>query len=343
MMSFTNRFAQMIVVAVIFGTTLPLTVLGVSAHNFAGKSLSLPPEIEEVVLGTTFNSQDPCKIDAPISEPYRFPSGITEIAFLMRVDPSKVTSYSVTVPSFGSPDTNPSPPECNTGDSYGIIIRRGDRGVLPDGLYQLKIKVNNNDNPVLTISLIIGVHRIFLPVVQNKASSVATTTTPTTTPTSTLTATPTTTPTNTPTTTPTSTLTATPTTTPTNTPTSTPESIPVSGHWIGTTNRSQPMSFDVLGNSRQWDKFKLKTDFSAPNCGSSGTIEITVSGTGSITDNQFSYTTSTYSFTGRFSDRTNATGTYMLNNYQLLITLPYPPYICYAYVTQSGTWTGHVP
>jgi hypothetical protein len=103
------------------------------------------------------------------------------------------------------------------------------------------------------------------------------------------------------------------------------------------------MSFDVLGGGTQWNNFKLKTDYSAPSCNSSGTIEVTVSGAGGITNNQFSYTTSTYSFAGEFSDATNATGTYAFNNFQLIFSLPYPPYICYAYLTQNGTWTAHTP
>ena len=104
------------------------------------------------------------------------------------------------------------------------------------------------------------------------------------------------------------------------------------------------MSFDVSADSTQWSNFKLKTDYSAPNCGVSyGTIEVTVPGPGSITNNQFSYTSSTYSFTGEFSDAVSATGTYAFNNYQIVIPLPYPPYVCFYYLTQSGTWTANGP
>jgi hypothetical protein len=103
------------------------------------------------------------------------------------------------------------------------------------------------------------------------------------------------------------------------------------------------MSFDVSANSTQWSNFKLKTDFSAPNCSSSGTIEVTVPGPGSITDNQFSYVSSTYSFSGAFSDATNAAGSYAFNSYLIVLSLPYPPYVCYYYLTQSGTWTATAP
>jgi hypothetical protein len=123
-------------------------------------------------------------------------------------------------------------------------------------------------------------------------------------------------------------------------PTATPAAI----HWIGTTSRGHPMSFDVSADSTQWSDFTLTTDFSAPSCGgSSGTLEATVPGPGNITNNRLSYTSSTYSFTGRFDAVTAASGTYAYNNYQIVIGLPSPPYVCFYYLTQSGTWMASKP
>ena len=163
--------------------------------------------------------------------------------------------------------------------------------------------------------------------------------------------TPTPTPTSTLTGTPIATLTATPTNTPTATPTSTSQPTPtigpptpISGHWTGTTSRSYPMSFDVSIGSTQWMSFTLTTDFVATTCANAtGTITTTVSGPGAIVDNQFSYTGSTFAFAGQFDSTITAMGTYTYTNHQIVIGLPYPPYVCFYYLNQSGTWTASGP
>ncbi len=117
---------------------------------------------------------------------------------------------------------------------------------------------------------------------------------------------------------------------------------PTVGAWTGTTNRGFPMSFTVSGT--QWSNFKLKTDFAATNCYNiTGTFEITVPGPGTISNRQFSYTSSTYSFTGKFNSVSTASGTYSFKNRQIALGIPFPPYVCYYYFTQSGTWTASVP
>lgn len=123
-------------------------------------------------------------------------------------------------------------------------------------------------------------------------------------------------------------------------PTATPTSVP--GSWAGTTSRSYPMSFNVSTNGAQWSNFTLKTNYSgtaACGVGVSGTITISVSGPGSISSNSFSYSGSTFAFTGNFTSGTTATGTYAFTNYPIFVSLPYPPYVCYYYLTQSGTWS----
>ncbi len=113
----------------------------------------------------------------------------------------------------------------------------------------------------------------------------------------------------------------------------------VPGHWSGVTNRSYPMSFDVIGSGSQWQTFVLKTGYSSPY--GSGTIELTIPGPGSISGNQFNYSNSdgTYSFSGQFTSDAAATGTYAFSNYRMQTYVPYPPYFTYYYFTQSGTWT----
>lgn len=51
-------------------------------------------------------------------------------------------------------------------------------------------------------------------------------------------------------------------------------------HWVGTTTRGYPMSFDVSSGDSVWSNFILETDFLC------GTIEITVSGPASISKPQ---------------------------------------------------------
>jgi hypothetical protein len=156
--------------------------------------------------------------------------------------------------------------------------------------------------------------------------------------------TPTPTPTSTHTPTPTGTAQPTPTSTHTATPTNTAQPPPVSGHWTGTTSRSYPVSFDVSIDSTQWMSFTLTTDFVAVNCGNAtGTITTTVSGPGNIVDDQFSYTGSTFAFAGQFDSITTASGSYTYTNQLIVIGIPYPPYVCYYYLNQSGTWTASGP
>ncbi|HLF29077.1 MAG TPA: hypothetical protein VJG32_22340 [Anaerolineae bacterium] len=151
-------------------------------------------------------------------------------------------------------------------------------------------------------------------------------------------------PTHTPTPSATSATTATPTQTPTATPTIPPASTPVPGHWAGTTSRGRSMSFDVSLNSTQWMSFTLSTDFSAPSCGvGSSDLTVTRPGPGSITNNQFSSSGGGYAFTGQFNSATAASGTYAFDNFQIVIGLPYPPYVCFYYLTQSGAWTAGGP
>ncbi|MCL4299196.1 MAG: fibronectin type III domain-containing protein [Anaerolineae bacterium] len=110
-----------------------------------------------------------------------------------------------------------------------------------------------------------------------------------------------------------------------------PGSKPVDWHWTGTTNRSQPMSFDVSSGGTILNNFKLKTTFSVGGC--SGTTEVTVSGPGfAITNNQFSHSGGTFSFSGQFSSPTIASGTYSFVNYPG----------CGGF-SQSGTWTANAP
>jgi hypothetical protein len=113
--------------------------------------------------------------------------------------------------------------------------------------------------------------------------------------------------------------------------------------WTGTTSRSYPISFKVANSGSQWSTFVLETNWSAPSCGTSGTTEFTVPGPGNITGNQFNYSSSTYSFDGQFTSQYTATGNYSFTNRQIVIPIPAPPYICYYYLTQSGTWNASLP
>ena len=113
---------------------------------------------------------------------------------------------------------------------------------------------------------------------------------------------------------------------------------PNPGYWYGITSRGFPMSFEVSSDSSQVIDFKLKTDLTGMS-GVSGWMTITLGGALNITDGQFSGSAGGYSVTGQFATSTAATGTYTFDNYKLTIGIPWPPYIDYAYFSQSGEWT----
>ena len=110
-----------------------------------------------------------------------------------------------------------------------------------------------------------------------------------------------------------------------------PAPIPPDGHWTGTTSRNQPMSFDVSNGGTIWRIFKLKTNFVLGSC--NGTVEVTVSGPGSISNNQFIRSGSNFSFSGQLTSPQTASGTYTFVNQSTGCGL----------LTQSGTWTANLP
>ena len=116
---------------------------------------------------------------------------------------------------------------------------------------------------------------------------------------------------------------------------------PQPGEWTGTTSLAYPMSFEVSSDSAKWSNFVVKTSWEG--CFTSGTVEETVSGPGAIIDDQFSGTLPTYGFTGEFTSPTTAVGTYFFNNHMIVVGISYPPYVCYVYLTESGSWTASVP
>jgi hypothetical protein len=115
---------------------------------------------------------------------------------------------------------------------------------------------------------------------------------------------------------------------------------PSAGLWSGTTSEGHPMSFMVTPSGAQWSEFVLETYFVATDCYGVGvTLEISVPGPGNITTNQFSYNSLDYDFSGQFTSASSASGTFSFSDYQILISLPFPPYVCFDHMTKSGTWT----
>jgi hypothetical protein len=109
--------------------------------------------------------------------------------------------------------------------------------------------------------------------------------------------------------------------------------VPADGTWTGTTSRGHPVSFNVSSSGTQWSNFTLKTDFDFGAC--EGTVQVSFTQPGTITNDQFQRSTTTFSFTGQFTGAGTASGTYNFNN--LFIGG------CNASLTQSGTWTATVP
>jgi hypothetical protein len=117
---------------------------------------------------------------------------------------------------------------------------------------------------------------------------------------------------------------------------------PVAGHWSGATSRGYEASFEVDSGGNQWSDFSIETDFTAPGC-ASGTMSVALHGPGEIEDDEFEHTSGTFQFSGRFDSQTTASGTYEFDNYQVVIGLPGPPFVCIYYLTQSGDWSANAP
>jgi hypothetical protein len=104
------------------------------------------------------------------------------------------------------------------------------------------------------------------------------------------------------------------------------------------------MSFDVSVDSTQWTSYTLTTDFVATTCyGVTGILTTTVLGPGAIADNQFDFTGSTFAFAGQFDSTITGSGTYTYTDHRIVIGLPSPPYVCFYYLNQTGTWTANGP
>jgi hypothetical protein len=102
------------------------------------------------------------------------------------------------------------------------------------------------------------------------------------------------------------------------------------GNWSGSTNLGYPVSFTVSPSGTQWDAFKLTTSYVNGSC--SVKLTTTVSGLGTITNNHFSYTGVTFSFSGDFTSTTTATGTYAYTNRSSS---------CGTF-SQTGTWSATI-
>lgn len=116
----------------------------------------------------------------------------------------------------------------------------------------------------------------------------------------------------------------------------------VAGPWSGTTNRNYPMSFTVASGGAQVNNFVLTTNFTLPECGSSGVLTITTMSATPIVDNGFHKADSDFTFDGGFTSPRTASGTYAFTNYRMIMSYPFPPYICIGYFNQAGMWTATI-
>jgi hypothetical protein len=134
--------------------------------------------------------------------------------------------------------------------------------------------------------------------------------------------------------------------TPAATSTRAPGTTPADGQWSGTTSGDRPVSFTVANAGQEWRDFRLsaRCSASAPPCRSvSGTIQTTLPGPATITGGHMSGSGSGFSMSGGFTSPTTASGSYVYLNYQVVVTAPYPPYVCIGHFTQTGSWTATAP
>lgn len=147
--------------------------------------------------------------------------------------------------------------------------------------------------------------------------------------------------------TPTPAPTATPTATSTPPATPTP-SAPISGLWKGATNDNHPISFEVSASGDKVVKFSIENiEFFTKDCGgeTSGAFSQTTEGQIGVINDQFSFSSEDYSFQGRFTSTTTATGTYEFARVTIKIVSPpfYSLEDCTFDFALSGTWTAEAP
>lgn len=143
----------------------------------------------------------------------------------------------------------------------------------------------------------------------------------------------------------------TPTATPsmTSTPPATPTPpVPASGLWTGTTNDGRLISFEISEDGSKVIMFSIADiEFVTTDCGgeTSGRYSQTTEGLLHITNDQFNFSTETYSFKGQFTSATTAMGTYEFSKITIKVALP-PSYLledCSFDFVRSGTWTAEAP
>jgi len=108
--------------------------------------------------------------------------------------------------------------------------------------------------------------------------------------------------------------------------------------WLGTTDGDRPVMFHVSPDGSEWSDFQIRIKYFAPGCNVRGELGMSNAGPGSIKDGQFLYDDTMFAFSGTFDSATEAHGTYSIRGVDVAISLPYPPYVCYATVSAEGTW-----
>ena len=109
-----------------------------------------------------------------------------------------------------------------------------------------------------------------------------------------------------------------------------PTLVPVAGAWNGSTG-SGPVTFTVNQAGTQWSNFSLTTVYRFPTC--ILTFTARVNGSGSITNNRFSFTSATFAFTGTFTSTRTATGTFRFTGQSSNCGV----------FSQTGTWSATGP
>jgi hypothetical protein len=113
---------------------------------------------------------------------------------------------------------------------------------------------------------------------------------------------------------------------------------PLPGYWSGITNRDKAVSFDVSLDSTQWMTFTLKAPWTG--CETFGTKSYVIGGPGSILNNRLSYESTVFSFDGRFTSTTAASGNYQVDDViTVYVCSPLGCWYCYVFFEQWGTWT----
>lgn len=142
----------------LFPTSIAMMIAILSQSGTAVAQASLPLGVKRILLGQAVTTKDPakgmtCTIPKPLSDPVRFEAGVTEIAYVVEVDPGAARQVKTSIiGDVGTTATKGS--NCNAYSicagsicqtQFGSSLSRSDGRPLKPGSYTLSVDLNGQN------------------------------------------------------------------------------------------------------------------------------------------------------------------------------------------------------